>query len=297
MQGETESEVTMQSTATPENAQAHNRWLGIDFSGDCRMWRATRRKTNVWVAELSGEPDQPVLDSVRTVHELPGEEAPFYKLLAFLKRKHFAAAAIDAPFSIPLAYLPWGSQGKLLKLVAGMKRPENCPFPTANDFVRAVLAGRALQEKKPLRETERYWQKQNVNVRLTLWAGARGGAAMTSACLTLLYGAGCSIWPWARTMASGLLVEAFPAAQLCQWEMSHDRYNGNEYEASSTRRKLVDSLSARIHLGPFRGRLEASADALDAVVCGFAANAVTSRKLPNWLPDAPDPEGRIAVHK
>lgn len=93
-------------------------------------------------------------------------------------------------------------------------------------------------------------------------------------------------------------MEAFPAAQLRHWKIQHDGYNGNDYKASSTRRELVQFVSARITLDdPFREKLEASADALDAVLCAFAAIAVTTGKLPDWLSGPLDSEGRIAVHE
>ena len=297
MCGDIEPNLNAPSVVPRETASAEKYWLGIDFSGNCRMWRATTKDSNIWIAAVSREPALLVSNTLTKVQELEAEGEPFFKLTSLLKRRRFAAAAVDAPFSVPHAYLPQGGHGELLDLVAKMQRPKNCPFPAANDFVCRVLAGRALRGKKPLRETERSWQKRGVNVRSTLWAGPRGGAAMTSACLTLLRESECPVWPWEQAMTAGLLVEAFPAAQLCHWEMQYERYNGNDSEASSARRKLVESVSARVAPGRFRQELESSADALDAVLCAFAAIAVTSAKLPDLLSGSPDPEGRIAVHE
>jgi hypothetical protein len=151
--------------------------------------------------------------------------------------------------------------------------------------------------RKPLRCTEKFWQKHKINVRSTLWCGPRSGAPMTSACLTLLHEAGCPIWPWDRE-GPGLLVEAFPAAQLCQWKMPYQGYSRDDATASSTRKDLVSQLSDRVGLGPFEGELEESADALDAVLCAFAAFAVTTDNLvcPRNADDPLD-EGLIAVCK
>ena len=60
---------------------------------------------------------------------------------------------------------------------------------------------------------------------------------------------------------------------------------------------LVSALSARVVLNPFQQKLEESADALDAVLCAFAAIAVTTDNLAH-LPNEnypPDEEGLIAV--
>jgi hypothetical protein len=141
-----------------------------------------------------------------------------------------------------------------------------------------------MESKKPLRETERAWSSgsgRKINVRSTLWAGPRGGAAMTAACLILLHKSPCPIWPWHEGTERGLLVEAFPAAQLCQWEMEFEGYNGDSPEALSKRAMLVALLSKLIEIpdGSLRREMEHSADALDAVLCAFAAIAVSTGKL------------------
>lgn len=131
-----------------EESPGEKCWLGIDFSGNCRMWRTQTKKSNVWVAKVSGKPDRPVLKSLKIVHELPGEGTPFLRLTNLLKSRHFAAAAIDAPFSVPGACVPRDEHKRLLELVAEIQRPKHCPFPAAQDFVCRVLAGRALKGKK-----------------------------------------------------------------------------------------------------------------------------------------------------
>jgi hypothetical protein len=151
---------------------------------------------------------------------------------------------------------------------------------------------------KPLRKTELVWSKQKINVRSTLWAGPRGGAAMTAACLTLLRESGCPIWPWDRpTDPTGLLIEAFPAAQLRHWNLDFQGYNGNKAEAASRRKSLVASVSNWIEISDdsFRKEMERSADALDAVLCAFAAIAVTTNQLTQT--PIPGEEGAIAVHE
>jgi hypothetical protein len=270
-------------------------WLGIDFSGNHLMWHPNRR-SNVYIAEVSIKNGRPVLDTLRTVQELPGQEEPFQRLVTLLKARDFTAAAIDAPFSVPYKYLPSGGYQALLEQVAGIER-RNRPFPTAQDFVYRMLAGRTMLTKKPLRETESAWKKQRINVRSTLWAGPRGGAAMTAACLTLLYDSQCPIWPWHQASECGLLVEAFPAAQLCHWGMEFEGYNGDRPEAHLKRTTLVTSVSEFIDIpdGSFRKKLEQSADALDAVLCAFAALGVSTDRV--FRSPIKPGEGEIAVHE
>jgi len=260
------------------------------------MWHANRR-SNVYIAEVEIQQERPFLRKLQTVQELPGQEEPFQRLANLLKSKHFNAAAIDAPFSVPCEYLPCGGHKALLDLVAGIERPKNWPFPAAQDFVCRILSGRDLLSKKPLRRTELAWSKKKVNVRSTLWAGPRGGAAMTAACLTLLHQAQCPIWPWHRADQTRLLVEAFPAAQLCHWGMKYERYDGDSHERLTNRARLVASVSELIEISDetHRKQMELSADALDAVLCAFAAIAVSTGTLAQS--PVPSDEGQIAVRE
>src|SRR5262252_834104 len=62
-------------------ASERERWLGIDFSGDHRMWKAGCRNSNVWIAKVR-RGNQFVLCDLRTVQELPGDGAPFHRLVS-----------------------------------------------------------------------------------------------------------------------------------------------------------------------------------------------------------------------
>lgn len=96
---------------------------------------------------------------------------------------------------------------------------------------------------------------------------------MTVACLKLLYEAGHPVWPWKET-GRGLLAEAFPAAQLCSWGLTHQGYSRRTDVEMKTRCSIVAAISKSINLARFRDTVEQSADALDAVICAFAATAV-----------------------
>lgn len=170
------------------------RCLGIDFSGDVRMWTARRSRSNVWIADVHSGDGTLVLKDLYPVQALPGQGAPFDRLTALLSSDCFDVAAIDAPFSIPACKMPPGGHQALLRIVAAMETTEGRPFPKGADFVQ-VVAGQPSSPSQPRRETEKYWRRAGLNVRSTLWSGPRGGAAMTAACLTLLARSGCPIWP------------------------------------------------------------------------------------------------------
>lgn len=119
---------------------------------------------------------------------------------------------------------------------------------------------------------------------------------MTAACLTLLHRIQRPVWPFAKAEACGLVVEAFPAAQLRKWALPFDRYNGRGELAKERRATIVQALRQRVRLETFMASLLANADALDAVLCCFAGIAVTTSQLARH-PSAPHPlEGAIAVH-
>ncbi len=287
----------MNATATASEYGVHsdpNRWLGIDFSGDKRKWSAGCSKSNVWIADIRPVNDVVQLVDLRRVQELFGDGSPFELLTGLLAKRSYLAAAIDAPFSVPNEFLPNGSHKALLEVVA--KLSLNTSFPDAQTFADAVIKGRRMAIPKPLRETERMWQERGLNVRSTLWTGARGGAAMTAVCLSLLAKAACPMWPWSKN-GPGLLAEAFPAAQLLQWKLPFQRYNNSDEISASNRSKVVSFLeNRRLEIGEFKPLLLSSADALDSVLCTFAAKAVWNRQSVADVA-AVDEEGEIAVHQ
>jgi hypothetical protein len=271
------------------------RWLGIDFSGDHLKWRSRCRTSNVWIADVRSDRRGLVLHDVRRVQQLPGPGDPFDRLAALLEVGEYIAAGVDAPFSVPGKFVRRvGSHADLVRLV-GSKATTGRPFVSGVDMVRLV-AGRTppLTLPKPLRETDDLWRRKGVNIRSPMWTGARPGAPMTAACLTLLHRARCPVWPWS-SRGPRLLVEAFPAGQLKTWGLPHVRYDGSSSIARTTRRKILESVSTRIHVGVWGPRLLASADALDSVLCAFAAIAVSTTPRP---PSASAlTEGWILVHR
>jgi hypothetical protein len=274
----------------------HRRWLGIDFSGNHLMWRPACSRSNVWIADVRERNGQLVLHNLDRVQALPGGAVPFARLAALLSDPTYLAAAIDAPFSIPAVHASQGGHQALLSLVAQMPC-HGRPFPPASDFVQ-VVAGQAppLSPPKPYRVTEAHWIGQGINVRSTLWAGSRGGAPMTAACIRLLAQAGRPVWPWSHA-TPGLIVEAFPTAQLQRWGLPFTRYDGNEPTAVAIRMTILAGIAQRIALGGFQSAAAGSADALDALVAAFAAVAVTRNALAHPVTPLPAmTEGWIAVH-
>lgn len=283
-------------------ANHQHRWLGIDFSGDVRRWTAGTARSNVWLADVRLGDGGLLLNDLRTVQRLAGEAPPFLRLQRLLSAEPYAAAAIDAPFSVPAAWVPVDGHGELLARVDKFAR-NGRDFCRACDFVRGVAHTRELhtrlqRERKPYRATDELWRKcrgHRLNVRSTLWCRARGGAAMTAASLTLLSPLRHRLWPW-QTGGAGLIVEAFPMAQLCIWDLPWTGYNGSSEDASNQRGKIVDAVVERIELHNHEAAVRGNADALDAVLCAFAAIAVTSGCLQVPPRPAAALEGWIAVH-
>ena len=94
----------------------NERWLGIDFSGNFKMWKAGCRTSNLWIAQIRRSPRVEAffcLTDLKRVQELPGAEPPFLRLARFLAKREFEAAAIDASFSIPAEFLPAGGHKSL----------------------------------------------------------------------------------------------------------------------------------------------------------------------------------------
>lgn len=270
-------------------------YLGIDFSGDQKKWSPGTKNSNVWIAkvEMRNGPKLKLID-LRQVQEVEGEGRPFKRLCDLLRKDGFEAAGIDAPFSVPQKFINDISHEQLLKNVADIEKQGD--FPKADDFFKKITGQtEPLEPKKPLRKTETYWKGKEINVRSTLWTGPRGGAAMTSACLTLLNSVGGPIWPWKNKNSKRLLVEAFPAAQLETWALPHEKYNG--CNGWKNRKEIVKGLSKKIDFGNHKEKVIHCADALDAVICAFAGMAVKNKKLKSEKEDVYKKEGWIAVHK
>jgi hypothetical protein len=152
---------------------------------------------------------------------------------------------------------------------------------------RSVLA-----EVKPLRATEEHWRSQHINVRSTLWNGPRPGAPFTSACLQLLAATQLPCWPW-YSAGVPLLVEAFSAAQLAAWNLPNSDYNDD----LRVRKTIIAGLSSRVEIPePLVEHAMLSPDALDAIICAFAAVAVDQDRV-RVAPEDPGDEGWIAVHE
>jgi hypothetical protein len=204
-----------------------------------------------------------------------------------------AAAGIDAPFCVPAHVMPADGHPALIALVDRLNCPPARPFPRGDAFLDALGI---VTPVKSLRQTERLWRGRGINVRSSLWWKPRGGASLATACLKLIARAGRPpCWPWSPPVR-GCLAEAFPAAQLRQWGLPHQKYNGPD--GAANRAAIVRAVSERLDFGPFRDDCLRSADALDAVLAAFGAIAVTTGTLAAPVPDDADPsEGWIAVHR
>ena len=266
---------------------------GIDFSGNERMWRPGCQRSNVWIATAELRANRLELVALRPVQDLPGTPHPFNRLAAFLAEGDYCAAAIDAPFSLPARHMPEGGFPSMLRNVAAFQT--GCrPFAKGQALIDYGKAIAPLQKQKPLRMTEQVWSERGVNIRSTLWNGPRGGAPFTMASLTLLAQAKRPVWPWNRS-GPGMLVESFPAGQLCEWNLPYKRYDG--LHGFETRAKIIDAIAPCIRIpGPLHRHCGENADALDSVLCLFSAKAAAEGSAPVEHPAAAESEGWIAVH-
>ena len=268
-------------------------FIGVDFSGGARPWRQSVSRPTVWLARLQEERGDIRLQEIMPVQQLAGDGSPFARLVKLLSEGQFEAAAIDAPFSLPLRHLPAGGQAALRQSVRSLANAPDRDFPLGVDIVRLGEAIAKKDSAKPLRETEKYWAGQRVNTRSTMWSGSRGGAPFAAACLRLLELADRPIWPWHRSQP-GILGEAFPAAQLCQWKLPFRAYS--RPDQVETRKEIVIGLKERASIQPTDERkLLDSADALDAVIAAFAAIAIAKNDVVNF--SQAGEEGFIAVAK
>lgn len=273
-----------------------NRFLGIDFSGNHLMWRPNCGRSNVWIADVKKTDERLVLERLMRVQELPGDAHPMERLATLLRVGDYNAAAIDAPFSVPRMYIPPEGYASLLERIGSLSDPDGRPFLRSSALVKAVASvSLPLDPPKPMRNTDAYWSQKGLNVRSTLWAGVRGGAAMTAACFRLLHLAQRPIWPWVQE-SRGLLVEAFPMAQLKQWGLPYNKYGNQDREGELLRKQIIDGIRERINLGVFDEVLLSSADALDSVISAFSGLAITTSS--NVVPpdDSALFEGWMAVH-
>ncbi|MYB29115.1 MAG: DUF429 domain-containing protein [Acidimicrobiaceae bacterium] len=267
-------------------------FYGIDFSGNHRMWTSGCRRSNVWIATAQERSGDLSLVDLRPVQQLRGRGHPFDRLVALLANDDYCAVGIDAPFSLPERHMPEGGWPGLLRDIAALPK-DGRPFPRGEELVAYAERNVCLAEPKPLRRTEKLWRGRGLNVRSTLWDGARGGAAFTIACLTLLERVRAPTWPWSND--DRLLVEAFPACQLLEWGLEHRGY-ASSYP-SPEREDIVIRVSERIEIPDgLREQCHCSPDALDAVLCLFAAKAAFEGLAAVGDEAAAEGEGWIAVH-
>ena len=266
---------------------------GIDFSGNAKMWRPGIRRSNVWVSTAQVHEQTMEVVALRRVQDLPGRSHPFQRLAALLAKGAYYAAGIDAPFALPARHMPAGGFPMLLQDVAQFPTGDR-PFAEGKKLVAFGEANAALEEPKPMRKTEQFWRSRGVNVRSTLWDGPRGGAPFTVANLTLLAKVRRPVWPWSRA-GPGLLVESFPAGQLRLWKLPYKGYDGAD--GRETRATILEALASRVQIAvSLRTLCRDNTDALDAVICLFAAKAVVDGLASVDDPAAAKREGWIAVH-
>jgi hypothetical protein len=276
------------------SSKGQARWLGIDFSGDIEMFDPENEYSRVWIAEIVEHRRKLHLERLYRPQELSGTGHPFQRLIERLQQKDYCAAGIDAPFSIPAEFMPQGGHDGLLALVKQLPHP-NRPFPDAQTFIGAVLNGRELPVTRPLRATEREWRARRLDMKSPLLTGPNSSAPMTVACLTLVNALQRELWPWSDYRA-GILVEAYPPAQLKTWRLPYRSYSYDGGRAKANRQAINEDLEERLDFGSCASVLKWSANAINAVLSAFAAIAVSRSAVRPPPSEYPRDEGWIAVH-
>jgi hypothetical protein len=266
--------------------------LGIDFSGNHAMWSPRCGRTNVWVARGASTGSDVAVESLDPVQSLSFSGHPFAGLAGLLNDLSEGYIGIDAPFSLPATFIARDVQAAWQKVAE--LTPLDRPFPRADQLVRTFAPQLPAYGEKLYRETETFWIRKGV--RSTTWCGPRGGAPFAAACMTLLAGHRGPVWPLTDGQGA-VLVEAFPAAQLCHWGLPFAQYSGREHAATLNRRSILLGMEKRGLVIDQQKRLscETSADALDAVVCMFSAVAVADDKVAFAPSKSAKTEGHIAV--
>lgn len=273
--------------------------IGIDFSGDAKKWQSNRRNSNIWIAIAAKNGDSLHVKDLHPIQQLAGDAEPFQRLSNYLSQLSSGYAAIDAPFSVPAAYVE--DVETLWQSVLALPCEKGRPFAHGADLIGKLAPTFVPKGLKVLRQTESYWQGQGVSTRSTMWNGPRGGTPFAVACMTMLARHHGRIWPFRMNGKSGcVLVEAFPAAQLCHWGIQHTGYNRQSDESADARLTILGRLRAEHDLlieDRLKRNCESSADALDAVICAYAAAAVAHGQLKTHAAELSSVEGLIAVHR
>ena len=93
------------------------RFIGIDFSGAVRPWLPRVSNPRVLIATVEATGQHLTVQELRPAQDLPGSGDGFSKLVNWLGEGKFAAAAIDAPFSIPAVHIPDSEHAELVRRV------------------------------------------------------------------------------------------------------------------------------------------------------------------------------------
>ena len=270
------------------------RLLGIDVSGSADEWKPGRRISTVWIAFARADGPRLVIEDLRPVQALEGAGAPFERLIALLAEPG-AVAAIGAPFSVPRARAP---SATLLWTEAASLAGPGRPFGQGSELIAALAPSAGRNGLKAYRACETGWRKQGLDVRSSLWCGPGAGAGAAVACMTLLHRHKGPIWPFRSDGQGALLAEAYPPAQLTAWGLVAAGYSGRKPKAATARLKILEGLARRHGLRASDELLRlcaVSADALDAVICAYAAKAVAEGRHPRRLPAVARSEGWIVV--
>jgi hypothetical protein len=278
-------------------------WVGIDFSGSNPSWSPRTSRSNVWICILrETRRNQFRLIQLDRLQDFfpSGPLLPVQSLANFLEAGSFTCAAIDAPFSLPAVAMPKQGFLELLKEVRALKIEEGRWIPRGHQLIEIAQRRIPSLEDRGSKRYPRLVEKEFSASRTPLWGGPRPGAPFTVACLWLLANANVRhLWGGEKDASKARVVEAYPAGQLAHWRWPSKNYDGMKGDAPQARKSIVQKLKCSWSIeisDQAQFALEASADALDSLICAFAARAA-SMGIAEKLPAIPqNTEGWISIH-
>ena len=278
-------------------------WVGIDFSGSNPSWAPKTSKSNIWICVVRETRRNQFrlicLDRLQNFFR-SGPLMPVQALAKYLETGPFTCAAIDAPFSLPVVAMPKRGFSELLEEVRALKIDVGRWIPRGRQLIEIAQQRIPDLEDRGSKSYPRVVEKEFGASRTPLWCGPRPGAPFTVACLWLLANANTKhLWGGEKGASKVRVVEAYPAGQLAYWRWPNKNYDGTKGDAPQNRKTIVQKLMLNwnIEIGDqARGALLESADALDSLICSFAARAA-SLGIAEKLPKTPqETEGWISIH-
>ena len=235
--------------------------IGVDFSGD-------KRDTNTWITEGQLQGAELTISDCRSIKRAD--------LIGKLTVESYAVAAMDFPFSVPIAFARYWQpdSGEMPDLWSTATNMKLCDF---NAKCEGYAAQMEKGKKHPLRIGDLYSIRplSCLNTRIR---------PMTFYGMQMLHGlwesaSGFRVPPLDDSGRNGpALLEVMPGAAMESFGLLYGQYkdNGDANEIKENRKAILRELASRSNVGianldAFRGIYLTSHDGLDSLVAAVVA--------------------------